>query len=297
MYIVLLLLTKVSILLFYLRVFPSRGFRKAGYSMLAFVVLSGVIILFCQLFQCHPIRFNWDKSARDGKCLNVNALTYAHAGLNIAQDILILLLPIPWILRLKLQTHQKIGLVIMFQVGAFACVTAMVRLHFLAEFGGTNSLDPLWENSSATSWTAAEANSAVVCACLPAIRALYKKGKKMATEVSSKRRSQPVLSGKQDTSASRTNDTKQSDANTIEVHNLTLVESWYRDRDTSEQRPIWPTRPTAASSEEKLGSSVSTQEISPQPPSEAHTRGSRPHYANPRAKYIAIEAWAAEHRR
>ena len=86
--------------------------------MIAFVVLSGVTILLCQILQCLPVQYNWDKSIKDAKCIDVNTLTYAHAGINIFQDVLILALPIPWLLRLKLELHQKIGLIIMFQVGA-----------------------------------------------------------------------------------------------------------------------------------------------------------------------------------
>ena len=223
-YIVVLMLTKVSILIFYLRVFPSRGFQITGKTVLGFVVLSGSVILLCQLLQCLPVQFNWDKSIRGAKCINVNALTYAHASINIIQDILILALPVPWILRLKLQLNQKIGLVIMFQVGVFACVTAIVRLRFLAEFGGTNSTDPLWENANSTMWTAAETNSAIICSCLPAIRALYKTGRKIATEHSSKRKSLTFGSGRGGAGGVFSNMSKSSNRDTIEEHRLDIAE-------------------------------------------------------------------------
>lgn len=113
-----LLLTKVSLLLFYLRAFPSQRFQTWGKLALGFVVLPGIVILLLQLLQCIPVEFNWDKSITNAKCLNVNALTYAHAGVNIAQDFLILALPIPELLPLQLNLQQKIGLFVMFQVGA-----------------------------------------------------------------------------------------------------------------------------------------------------------------------------------
>ncbi|KAJ9604560.1 hypothetical protein H2200_010673 [Cladophialophora chaetospira] len=241
-YILALMLTKVSILLFYLRVFPSRGFQITGNSVLGFVALSGIVILLCQLLQCLPVRFNWDKSIRGAKCINVNALTYAHAGLNIFQDLLILALPIPWILRLKLQLSQKIGLVIMFQVGTFACITAMVRLRFLAGFGGTNSTDPLWETADTTMWTAAETSSAIVCSCLPAIRALYKTGRKIATEHSSKRKSLTILSGR-GAGGVFSGKSKLSNTDTIEEHRLDLAEEWVQ-KDAEEDRRHGPIRIT-----------------------------------------------------
>ncbi|EXJ61019.1 hypothetical protein A1O7_05172 [Cladophialophora yegresii CBS 114405] len=228
-YIVILMLTKVSILLFYTRVFPSRGFQILCNTMIAFVVLSGVVVLLCQMLQCLPVAFNWDKSIRGAKCISINALTYGHAGINIFQDVLILALPIPWIMRLKLELNQKIGLVIMFQVGAFACVTAVVRLRFIAEFGGSNSTDPLWDNTDTTIWTAAETNSAIICSCLPAIRALYKTSRKgMTTNASSNRRSLTVLSSRGRVGAvfSSKSRSRSSHPDTIEEHRLDLAEEW-----------------------------------------------------------------------
>lgn len=118
LYILILFLTKASILFFYLRVFVSRRFQLSAKVTLAFVISSGMAFLIAQLLQCLPVRYNWDKSLPTAKCINVNALAYAHASVSIAQDFIILILPIPELLSLlKLDRHQKIGLFIMFQVG------------------------------------------------------------------------------------------------------------------------------------------------------------------------------------
>jgi hypothetical protein len=281
-YIVALMLTKVSILLFYMRVFPSRGFHMLCNTLLGFVVLAGTVILLCQLLQCLPVRFNWDKSIHNAKCINVNALTYAHAGINIFQDVLILALPIPWIMRLKLQPNQKIGLVIMFQVGAFACVTAVVRLRFLAEFGGTNSTDPLWENADCTIWTAAETNSAIVCSCLPAIRALYKTSRKAATEASSKRRSLTVLSARGAGGGVFSSRSKSSShPDTVEEHRLDLAEEWDQKHAEADRRhgPITITHTDLGSS--GRGRRVYLPDLKEEPDLEMrHSNGSSDHVAS-----------------
>ena len=113
-----LLLTKVAILIFYLRIFPRRWFQISAKLVLVFVVLSGVVILLLQIFQCLPVAFNWDKTISGAKCLDVNALTYTHAGITIAQDLLLLVLPLPELATLQLERNKKIGLILMFQVGA-----------------------------------------------------------------------------------------------------------------------------------------------------------------------------------
>lgn len=116
-YVLTLLLTKVSLILFYLRIFPSPRFQIWGKLGLGFVVLPAFIIMLLQLLQCLPVQYNWDKSIDNAKCIDVTALVYAHAGINIAQDFVILGLPIPELLQLKLDLQQKIGLIVMFQVG------------------------------------------------------------------------------------------------------------------------------------------------------------------------------------
>jgi hypothetical protein len=101
---------------------------------------------------------HWDKSIPNGRCLNVNTLTYTHAAISIFQDLIILVLPIAELSSLKLERRRKIAVFFVFQVGALyakphipslasadlysACVTAMIRLRYLAQFGGTKSLDP-----------------------------------------------------------------------------------------------------------------------------------------------------------
>ena len=160
LYLIILPLTKISILLFYLRIFPRRRFQYTTIATLVFVALSGFVILLLQIFQCLPVAYNWDKNIRNAKCLNVNALTYTHAGLSIGQDLLILVLPISELVKLQLGRTQRLGLLFVFQIGALyvdqlhsrtsrpltyqysACITSMIRLRFLTQFGGTNSIDP-----------------------------------------------------------------------------------------------------------------------------------------------------------
>lgn len=252
------MLTKVSIVLFYLRVFPYDGFRLAGQTVLGFVVLSSMISFFCVTFQCLPVQYNWDKDIHNAKCLDVNTLTYAHAGISVAQDVMILLLPIPWIIPLQLRRIQKIGMVIMFQAGAFACITAIVRLRFLTQFGGTNSTDPLWDTSHATMWSAAEVNSAIICSCLPAMRALWKTSREVYSNQSQpdsakKRRRgfSPSWYGQGMNFFASKLETPQPPLH--EEHDLDRTQSWVQNKDADRyyrsQHPLMITQRDLGSSE------------------------------------------------
>ena len=54
-----------------------------------------------------------------GKCFNFFRIWVANASLNIATDLLIIVLPIPGIKRLMLPLGQRVGLMMMFAIGAW----------------------------------------------------------------------------------------------------------------------------------------------------------------------------------
>ena len=118
LYLAVILLTKVSLLSFYLRIFPRRGFQIITKMVMLFVIISGLVILLMEIFQCLPVSLNWNKSESGGRCLNINSLSYINGGLSILQDIIILVLPITELINLKLGRKQKLGVVFVFQVGA-----------------------------------------------------------------------------------------------------------------------------------------------------------------------------------
>jgi hypothetical protein len=47
----------------------------------------------------------------------VDALAYANSAMSMAQDIIIVVLPIPVVLNLNIVQHKKIGVAFMFALG------------------------------------------------------------------------------------------------------------------------------------------------------------------------------------
>lgn len=64
---------KVSILLQYLRVFPSKKFRIATCTLMAIVVIYSMGTMFSAMFICTPIRRFWNPTV-EGSCLNETAV-------------------------------------------------------------------------------------------------------------------------------------------------------------------------------------------------------------------------------
>jgi len=113
----LLTVTKISILLQYLQIFPIRRFKTACYVLLGIVTAYGVWTLFGNMFMCTPVEFFWNKTIPGGKCLNQFAVWFLNAGVNIVQDFAILILPMPVLRSLSIQKGQKRALMVMFALG------------------------------------------------------------------------------------------------------------------------------------------------------------------------------------
>ncbi|KUJ08369.1 uncharacterized protein LY89DRAFT_342081 [Mollisia scopiformis] len=142
-YVTLLGLCKTSVLLFYLRIFPYTRCRIACYITLAWVGICTVLYQFLVLLQCLPLSYNWEGWKQDlghpDRCLDLNALNYSSAGINIAQDLVILVIPVPWLVGLNCSLRNKLQILAMFGVGIFICLCSIIRLTKLPSFKATKN--------------------------------------------------------------------------------------------------------------------------------------------------------------
>lgn len=173
-YLAILALTKISILLFLLRIFPQRWFRNMCWAIMAWVASASFIFFFIQVFQCLPVDAIWEAwkgdYPRPYRCLDVNAVAYAAAGFSIAQDVVILLMPLPVLLELNTSWRIKLEFVVIFGLGVFVTITSCIRLHFIVQFA--RSLNPAWDYTDSLIWSSLEVAVSIIVTSLPAIRAL-----------------------------------------------------------------------------------------------------------------------------
>lgn len=158
--------TKASILLLYLRIFVQKQFRMICWILMGFVIAFGISTTVASVFQCTPIPRTYDKSI-PGHCINTTIFWYTNAAISILGDFIIIALPMPLILGLRLQLNQKLSLLIVFALGIFVIITSVLRMTTLNTTSKTP--DPTFE-IGATMWTILELNIAIVCACLPMCR-------------------------------------------------------------------------------------------------------------------------------
>ena len=122
-----LTMTKIAILVQYLRIFPLKCFRKACFSVLGFVVAWGAWTILSSILICTPVAFSWDKSVPNGRCMNQLILWVVNAGVNIIQDVVIFLLPLFVVRTLQIAKAQKKALFAMFGLGAWYVKNAYHR--------------------------------------------------------------------------------------------------------------------------------------------------------------------------
>lgn len=65
---------------------------------------------------CQPLAFNWDQTI-DGHCGSSINLWVCHGVLNIVTDLIVLLLPMPYIYSLELSLYKKLVLMATFGLG------------------------------------------------------------------------------------------------------------------------------------------------------------------------------------
>ena len=110
---------KLSLLLFYLRIFSSTGMRRLLWATVVFDILYGIAFALVALLQCRPMQYFWLQwdGQHQGTCINVNAVGWANAGISIAMDFWMLALPLSQLHGLQLNWKKKIGVGLMFFVG------------------------------------------------------------------------------------------------------------------------------------------------------------------------------------
>jgi len=111
------MLIKITFFLFFYRVFGTT--KKMNYLIhfgIFSVTVFYVVIFFRSVFLCDPVARSWNPTL-PGHCLKLEITPFTTAIFNILSDIYVLVLPIPTILNLNMQTHRKIRLLAVFSMG------------------------------------------------------------------------------------------------------------------------------------------------------------------------------------
>ncbi|KAJ1323682.1 alpha-methylacyl-CoA racemase [Microdochium nivale] len=160
---------KGSILLFYLRIFPTRNMRWAVWLAFSFVLGFSAASVLANIFSCNPVSGSWDPAtSATAVCINRPVFYFAQAGLGIFADILTLVLPLPMLRTLQLPARQKVGVALVLTMGAFVCVVSIIRLQTLDVL--MNDADLTRNTTSALAWCIVELLLSIIGGSIPALK-------------------------------------------------------------------------------------------------------------------------------
>ncbi len=110
-----LALAKISIVFLYKRIMVCGPQRIANYALLGVVVACNVWVFISNFIQCIPLEAIWNPAVQ-GTCTSLS-VNIGNSVLHIVTDFAIFILPIPSLIKLKIDKKQKIGLMVVFSLG------------------------------------------------------------------------------------------------------------------------------------------------------------------------------------
>ncbi|KAK6811102.1 hypothetical protein RU639_012903 [Aspergillus parasiticus] len=172
-----LVLVKVSILLFYRRIFVTRWFQFAVWAYIAILLAWGIACLVAQTVAGNPVTAAFNPLAVNPLRYNYNHFTIAVTGMSMCFDLIVLCFPIPVIHRLMISTRQKVQLAGIFWLGIFCCIASIIRFYYVytevyesTSSTGTNRYATV---TPGITWGTIEPCTSVIAACLPTYGHLF----------------------------------------------------------------------------------------------------------------------------
>ncbi|GAB1316970.1 Rhodopsin domain-containing protein [Madurella fahalii] len=165
--------TKISILLFYRRIF---GTNAVWYIVFALTCAHWAEVTITWLAGCRPISYYWrqytDPTAT-GTCIDAPLFYFCNGVIGLVIDVAILLVPTPTIWNLRLPTTKKVFIGGILLLGGFVCIASAVRIVMMDQL--VKSPDFTWAMSKVFVWSCCEPFIGIVCACLPTYAPLVRR--------------------------------------------------------------------------------------------------------------------------
>ncbi|OBT67846.1 hypothetical protein VE03_02516 [Pseudogymnoascus sp. 23342-1-I1] len=168
-------MAKTSILLFYLRIFPSKTFHWVVWGLVAFTVSFSTASVFVSIFGCTPVQASWEVefATAVGNCINHPIYYFVQAGFGILIDFVTVITPMPVLWGLQLGLKQKMGVAGILTTGGFVCIISIIRLYSLSVILRTHDLT--YDTPPALMWCVIELNMSIVGGCIATFKPFFRK--------------------------------------------------------------------------------------------------------------------------
>ncbi|GME39093.1 Integral membrane protein [Neofusicoccum parvum] len=172
-----LALTKISVCLFYLRVFCSdpaaARSRRLVVCCMAFVAAYTVPLEIVSIAQCRPASAVWEPGLAGARCVDTVPAFYASAASNMAVDAALVAFVVPRVLPLPVPRRQKAVLLFFVSLGWVIIIASIVRVVRISTI--LRAEDKTWVSYDSSIWSAVEVDVGLICVSAPATRKLLQK--------------------------------------------------------------------------------------------------------------------------
>ncbi|KAI0099587.1 hypothetical protein GGR51DRAFT_535096 [Nemania sp. FL0031] len=167
-------LAKIAICLLYKQLFPQRHIRIVVNITIAVLVVASIAGGSAVLFGCTPFEAHWGTPEEQAQhCIDTEALYIWGSFPNIITDVVMLIIPLPVVIKLHASPGLRFGLIITFLFGSIGLVTSVIR--FVVFYNRNLFLDPTYNSVELTIWTVCEPGVYLIAACLLVYRPLLDK--------------------------------------------------------------------------------------------------------------------------
>jgi hypothetical protein len=107
---------KLAALFLYYQVFEVTSYRRAIIGIGVIIILQGVISFILAFSICRPFRYFWTQAVDpdDGTCGDVMLFYKSYSIPSLVTDVMMLILPWPLLVKLRMPLSEKIGLFLTF---------------------------------------------------------------------------------------------------------------------------------------------------------------------------------------
>ncbi|OAG08640.1 uncharacterized protein CC84DRAFT_1203964 [Paraphaeosphaeria sporulosa] len=164
---------RLSILDFLLQVFAPE--EKFCLAINFFQAATSAYLIACTiawLATCRPFRYNWELGPDVPRhCGNLQLKFFLSAIFNLVLDVGILILPMPMLWTLQINTRKKITISLIFGLGSFVCFATAWRTYHVVKFSKPhNQINFTMGVVEDALWSGLEITLGIINACLPAMQ-------------------------------------------------------------------------------------------------------------------------------
>jgi hypothetical protein len=119
---------------------------------------------------CIPVQAAWDITILNAKCIPIRSIYLGGSVPNVFLDLILVIMPIPHVMRLHAPLAQRVVLAGMFALGTFIAVVSLVRLIIFMQIPIGTQGDVTYNFREIIVWSVVEINIGLTCACLPSLK-------------------------------------------------------------------------------------------------------------------------------